>query len=132
VTHASPPQATAARAVRDPGVLVDPHPLHRRLRGSGPVRRSPLGPWVLTRDADVLTALVWPRPGGGVTVQRSPDTSRRVAHRHGLAVAGTEHLERLSPQRHAVTVDGLEFLTVSAEAVLPPGVLTPGYALRLA
>jgi hypothetical protein len=28
-------------------------------------------------------------------------------------------------------VDGIECLTFSAEPVLPPGVLTPGYALRL-
>jgi hypothetical protein len=74
---------------------------------------------------------VWPRPGGGVEVQLSPGTFWRTVQRHGLAVTSTEHPARLFPHRHAVAVDGIECFTFSAEPVLPPGVLTPGYALRL-
>jgi hypothetical protein len=74
---------------------------------------------------------VWPRADGGVEVQLSPGTFWRTVQRAGLAVTSTEHPERLFPYRHAFAVDGIECLTFSAEPVLPPGVLTPGYALRL-
>ncbi len=74
---------------------------------------------------------VWPRPDGGVEVQLSPGTFWRTVQRARLAVTSTEHPERLFPQRHAFVVDGIECLTFSAEPVLPPGVLTPGYVLRL-
>ena len=74
---------------------------------------------------------VWPRPDGGVEVQLSPGTFWRTVQRARLAVTSTEHPERLFPHRHAFVVDGIECLTFSAEPVLPPGVLTPGYALRL-
>ena len=74
---------------------------------------------------------VWPRPDGGVEVQLSPGAFWRTVQRTRLAVTSTEHPERLFPHRHAFVVDGIECLTFSAEPVLPPGVLTPGYALRL-
>ena len=74
---------------------------------------------------------VWPRPDGGVEVQLSPGTFWRTVQRARLAVTSTEHPERLFPHRHAFVVDGIECLTFSAEPVLPPGVLTPGYVLRL-
>jgi hypothetical protein len=74
---------------------------------------------------------VWPRPDGGVEVQLHPGTFWRTVQRARLAVTSTEHPERLFPYRHAFVVDGIEWLTFSAEPVLPPGVLTPGYALRL-
>jgi hypothetical protein len=74
---------------------------------------------------------VWPRPAGGVEVQLSPGAFWRTVQRAGLAVTSTEHPERLFPHRHAFEIDGIECLTFSAEPVLPPGVLTPGYALRL-
>jgi hypothetical protein len=74
---------------------------------------------------------VWPRPGGGVEVHLSPGTFWWTVQRAGLAVTSTEHPERLFPFRHAFEIDGIECLTFSAEPVLPPGVLTPGYALRL-
>jgi hypothetical protein len=74
---------------------------------------------------------VWPKPDGGVEVQLSPGTFWRTVQRAGLAVTSTEHPERLFPHRHAFAIDGIECLTFSGEPVLPPGVLTPGYALRL-
>jgi hypothetical protein len=74
---------------------------------------------------------VWPRADGRVEVQLSPGTFWRTVQRAGFAVTSTEHPERLFPHRHAFVVDGIECLTFSAEPVLPPGVLTPGYALRL-
>jgi hypothetical protein len=74
---------------------------------------------------------VWPRPGGAVEVHLSPGTFWRTVQRAGLAVASTERPERLFPFRHAFAIDGIECLTFSAEPVLPPSVLTRGYALRL-
>jgi hypothetical protein len=74
---------------------------------------------------------VWPRADGRVEVQLSPGTFWRTVQRARLAVTSTEHPERLFPHRHAFAIDGIECLTFSAEPVLPPGVLTPGYALRL-
>jgi hypothetical protein len=74
---------------------------------------------------------VWPRRDGSIEVHLSPGTFWRTVQRAGLAVTSTEHPERLLPHRHAFAVDGIECLTFSAEPVLPPGVLTTGYALRL-
>jgi hypothetical protein len=74
---------------------------------------------------------VWRRADGGVEVQLAPGTFWRTVKRARLAVTSTEHPERLFPHRHAFVVDGIECLTLSAEPVLPPGVVTPGYALRL-
>ena len=74
---------------------------------------------------------VWPRRDGSVEVHLSPGTFWRTVQRAGLPVTSTEHPERLFPHRHAFAIDGIECLTFSGEPVLPPGVLTPGYALRL-
>lgn len=74
---------------------------------------------------------VWPRADGGIEIQLAPGTFWRTVTRAGLSVTSTEHPERLFPHRHAFVVDGIECLTFSAEPVLPPGVVTPGYALRL-
>jgi hypothetical protein len=74
---------------------------------------------------------IWPRRDGRVEVHLSPGAFWRTVQRVGLAVTSTEHPERLFPHRHAFAIDGIECLTFSAEPVLPPGVLTPGYALRL-
>ena len=74
---------------------------------------------------------VWPRADGHIEVHLSPGTFWRTVQRAGLAIASTEHPERLFPFRHAFVIDGVECLTFSAEPVLPPGVLTPGYVLRL-
>src|SRR5262245_57516949 len=43
--------------------LVDPYPLYARLRAETPIHRTPLGPWVLTRYADVASILRDPRFG---------------------------------------------------------------------
>jgi hypothetical protein len=74
---------------------------------------------------------VWPCADGHVEVHLSPVTFWRTVQRAGLAVTSSEHPEWLFPHRHAFEIDGIECLTFSAEPVLPPGVLTPGYALRL-
>ena len=74
---------------------------------------------------------VWPRGPDQLEVHLSPGPFWRAVQRAGLAVTSTEQPERLFPHRHAFTVEAIEFLTFSAEPVLPPGVLTPGYALRL-
>ena len=47
---------------RAPGVLADPYPVFRRLQAEDPVHWSePLAAWVLTRHADVKSALTDPR-----------------------------------------------------------------------
>ena len=74
---------------------------------------------------------VWPRGDASVEVHLSPGTFWRTVQRVGLAITSTEHPERLFPFRHVFAIDGIECFTFSAEPVLPPGVLTPGYALRL-
>jgi len=75
---------------------------------------------------------VWHRVDGSVEIQLTPRTFWRTVHRAGLAVTSTEYPEwRFFPYRHVFTVDGIDCLTLSAEPVLPPGVVTPGYALRL-
>jgi hypothetical protein len=81
---------------------------------------------------DPATVLgIWPRPGGGVEVHLSPATFWRTVKGRGLAVTSTERPDLLLPYDHRVTCDGLEVFTFSVAPVLPPGVLTPGYALRL-
>jgi len=42
---------------RDPDFVRDPYPLLSWLRDHDPVHRSPAGPWVLSRYADVHAAL---------------------------------------------------------------------------
>jgi hypothetical protein len=75
---------------------------------------------------------VWPgTTPGAAAIQLGSATFWRVARRVGLPVTSVERRDWLLPHRHAFTVDGVEFLTYTAEPVLPPGTVTPGYALRL-
>ena len=75
---------------------------------------------------------IWPRwADGGVEVRLGATAFWRAVKRLGVAVTSEEPPDRLSPYRHRFTRDGVEFVTCSAEPVLPPGTLTPGYALRL-
>jgi hypothetical protein len=74
---------------------------------------------------------IWPRHDGRVEVHLAPVIFWRTVQRAGLPVTSTEHPERLFPYRHAFVVEGIKCLTFSAEPVLPPGVVTPGYVLRL-
>jgi hypothetical protein len=73
----------------------------------------------------------WPRADGTEEFQLGFNTFWRPVRRLGVAVTSTEDLDLWFPYRHAFVVDGLEFFTFSTDQVLPPGVLTPGYALRL-
>jgi hypothetical protein len=75
---------------------------------------------------------IWPRwADGGVEVRLGATAFWRAVKRLGVAVTSEEPPDRLSPYRQRFTRDGVEFVTCSAEPVLPPGTLTPGYALRL-
>jgi hypothetical protein len=74
---------------------------------------------------------IWPMAEGRVEVHLSPATFWRVVKRCGLLVASTEEPELLFPYRHRFSHSGVEFITFTREPVLPPGVLTPGFALRL-
>ena len=75
---------------------------------------------------------VWPRwTDGGVSVHLCAEAFWRAVKRLGEAVTTTETADLLAPYRHRFTRDGVEFVTCSTEPVLPPGTLTPGYALRL-
>ena len=47
----------------DPRFLSDPYPFYRLLRERAPVWRSPLGMWVLSRQADIAAVLKDPRFG---------------------------------------------------------------------
>jgi cytochrome P450 len=47
----------------DPRFLADPYPFYRLLRERAPVWRSPLGMWVLSRQADIAAVLKDPRFG---------------------------------------------------------------------
>ena len=75
---------------------------------------------------------VWPEgPTGRAAIQLGAPTFWWVVRRTGLPVTTTEEAAGLLPYRHHVLLDGVECFTFSAEPILPPGVLTPGYALRL-
>ena len=75
---------------------------------------------------------VWPAgPNRRAAIQLGAATFWWVVRRTGLPVTTTEEPTGLLPYRHHVVLDGVECFTFSAEALLPPGVLTPGYALRL-
>jgi hypothetical protein len=130
------PGTDAAQADATPGTPPEPSaPSAARVIGPATaathgVLQRVLAKLDIPRDYAAVLG-VWPRPDGGVEVQLSPGTFWRTVQRARLAVTSTEHPERLFPHRHAFVVDGIECLTFSAEPVLPPGVLTPGYALRL-
>jgi hypothetical protein len=129
-------RADATRADATPGTPPEPvAPSEARVIGpttaaTGETLQRVLAKLDIPRDYAAVLG-VWPRPDGGVEVQLSPGTFWRTVQRARLAVTSTEHPERLFPHRHAFVLDGIECLTFSAEPVLPPGVLTPGYALRL-
>jgi hypothetical protein len=75
---------------------------------------------------------MWPvGPGGRAAIQLGPGTFWWVVRRTGLPVTTTEPEAGLLPYRYQLTLDGIECFTLSAEPILPAGVLTPGYALRL-
>ena len=75
---------------------------------------------------------IWPADGaGGLEVHLAPGTFWRTVKRYGLAVSHAEQETWLMPHRHRFVREGVEFITFSREPVLPPGTLTPGYALRL-
>ena len=63
----------------DPAFVADPYPTYHRLRAEDPVHHSPLGFWVLTRYADVMTMLRDPR------LTKEP-IAAFVAARFGMAV----------------------------------------------
>jgi len=84
----------------------------------------------IPRDYAIVLG-IWRHADGRVEVHLSPATFWWTVQRMGLAVTSTELPYLLLHHRHAFAVDGIECLTFSAEPVLPPGVLTPGYALRL-
>jgi hypothetical protein len=81
-------------------------------------------------DAGMILG-IWPVAEERVEVHLSPATFWRVVKRFGLLVASTEEPELLFPYRHRFHHGGVDFITFTREPVLPPGVLTPGFALRL-
>jgi hypothetical protein len=84
----------------------------------------------IPRDFAVVLG-VWPRETGGLEVHLSPATFWRTVKRVGPAVCSTARPDLLFPHRHAFAHGGVEFFTFTVEPVLPPGVRTPGFALRL-
>ena len=55
----------------------------------------------------------------------------RVVKRVGAQVTSEAQDDLHFPYRHHLVVEGVEILTYTSEPVLPPGTVTPGYALRL-
>ena len=75
---------------------------------------------------------VWPASAtGGPEVHLTPRVFWGAVKQLGPAVTSNEGEELLFPHRHRFAYHGVEFVTFSAEPVLPPGTLTPGFALRL-
>ena len=75
---------------------------------------------------------IWPAATpAGVEVHVSPATFWRTVKRFGLLVASTEESALLFPYRHRFSEGGVDVITFSREPVLPPGTVTPGFALRL-
>ena len=68
---------------------------------------------------------------GGVTVHLVSTYFWRVVKRTGAEVASEEQDNLHLPYRHRLILEGVELLTYTSEPVLPPGTVTPGYALRL-
>ena len=74
----------------------------------------------------------WPRNAdGGLEIHLSAGVFWRLVTRLRPVVSSTVEDALLFPHRHRFIHDGVEFVTFSAEPVLPPGTLTPGFALRL-
>jgi len=75
---------------------------------------------------------VWPgRTAGSLEVHLSPPAFWRAVKRAGAQVTSEARSDLLFPYRHRFTLDGVEFFTFTLQPVLPPGTVTPGYALRL-
>jgi hypothetical protein len=74
---------------------------------------------------------IWPRAAGGIEVHLSPATFWRVVKRRGLAVPSAGRPDLLLPYDHRFMTEGVDCFTFAVAPVLPPGVLTPAYALRL-
>ena len=55
----------------------------------------------------------------------------RVVKRTGAEVMSEEQDDLHFPYRHRLVLEGVELFTYTSEPVLPPGTVTPGYALRL-
>jgi cytochrome P450 len=63
-----------------PEVVDDPYPTYARLREAGPLCRGPVGTWIVTRHADVSSALKHPRLGSAF-----PDSYHRLSAGDGPA-----------------------------------------------
>jgi len=74
---------------------------------------------------------IWGRAEGPLRVHLSPAAFWRAVSRIGAEVRSQERDDLLFPFCHRFSLDKVEFFTFSAEPVLPPGTVTPGYALRL-
>ena len=85
---------------RDPGFVQDPYPTYRALRERDPVHRSPMGPWVLSRHADVLEALADARLGNAPA--RHSVLNVRNRHRQVAADVAANILPFLDPPAHTV------------------------------
>lgn len=62
---------------------------------------------------------------------RLPEALRQHGEKLLAEVTSEERRDLLFPYCHRFTLKGLGFFTFSAEPVLAPGTVTPGYALRL-
>ncbi len=71
------------------------------------------------------------RAAGGLGVHLSPAAFWRAVRRIGAEVTSEERNDLLFRFCHRFSLEKVEFFTFSAEPVLPPGTVTPGYALRL-
>jgi len=74
---------------------------------------------------------IGPGAGGGLEVHLSWPAFWRAVKRLGAEVRSEAREDLLFPYRHRLVLEGVECFTYSREAVLPPGTVTPGYALCL-
>jgi len=74
---------------------------------------------------------LWGRREGRLRVHLSPAAFWRAVSRIGAEVQSQERDDLLFRFSHRFRLEEVEFFTFSAEPVLPPGTLTPGYALLL-
>jgi hypothetical protein len=71
------------------------------------------------------------RTEGGLRVHLSPAAFWRAVKRIGAEVRSEERSDLLFRFCHRFSLERVEFFTFSAEPILQPGTVTPGYALRL-